>query len=169
MRKLILAMVFALMLTVPAPGLAGTLILDMTMSTTMTSSSGGASIFAVSTLSGTYVTGLAADDTVIPDLTNYDGSYSIQVNDITVQGDAGGDNSGATFEVVAQFTNLNDSDAWAGASEYQVVCGVTLGSGATIYVYDISGPTTAEYMRVALRSSSGITHYSAGTARLIVK
>jgi len=136
---------------------AGALIIDWTTSTTTTAS--GDTIFQVASTSGTYTTGIAAGDTVVPNLTNFGRTVSAQVNSL---GFGGGMTyalmGGVTFELVAQFSNINDAAHWSGASEYVVNPGGAAVSGNSLYATSFD-PGMFEYMRLLLRHG-----YTAGTS-----
>ena len=183
MKKIILSLLLAVMLAGIPPGrdhtaYAGALIIDLTMSSSTAAATGdetsGDTIYQVSTTSGTYTTGLAAGDTVIPNLTNYGTTYSIQLDDITLGNGLAADdtNSEVTSVLVIQFSNINDGDhwvSWGGASEYVVSpSGVSLG-GTSLYALQFD-PGMFEYMRVLQRNSaSAHTPFATAPVRIILK
>lgn len=156
-RFLKLAAILAL-LALPCQAGASALVIDWTTGSTKTTS--GDTIFQVSATSGTYTTGIAAGDTVISNLSNFTGVYSVQPNTI-----AFGDSltysamGGVTYEIVAQFSNVNDATHWAGASTYVLNPGGTAISGNSLYV--IAGRAADEgydFMRLLLRQAlSGVS------------
>ena len=83
-----------------------------------------------------------------------------------VQQNAGGDYSGTTIDMCVQFSNENNSDAWTGASVYQVITGVAL-SGNSTYITEQDIPL-AEYMRAYLRPS-GITAFDGVKLKVLLQ
>ena len=169
MKRIFLAALLAVMLALPFQAHAGALIVNLTTSSSLTPS--GDTIFQVSTTSGTYTTSLEAGDTVIPNLSNYDTVYSIQVNSL---GFGGGltyaEMGGVTYEIVAQFSNVDDSAHWTGASEYVVNVGGTAVSGNSLYAYSFSDAGMFEYMRFLLRQDlSAASPFGTVTSRAVFK
>jgi len=171
MKKIFLTVLLTIALALPFQAHAGALIVDMQTATSATttvatSAASGDSLFQISAISGTYTTNLKATDTVIPNLSNYERVYSIQVNDIAfADGYPESDNnSGATFEIILEISNLNDSDAWSGASPI-VLPAVTM-SGNSTYVQSGTLPA-CEYVRAKMRT--GVTPVGRGTVRMVLK
>lgn len=153
----------------PFNAIAGTLVIDWTTGTDTTAS--GDTIFQVASTSGTYTTGIATGDTVIPNLSNYGSTFSAQINSLGFgPGMTAALMSGATYEIVAQFSNINDAAHWTGASEYVLNPGGTAANSGTSLIAKSSDPGVFEYMRLLLREALGaVSPYGTVTARTIHK
>lgn len=151
-RFLKLAAILAL-LALPCTALAGTLVIDWTIGTGSSTTTSGDTIFQVASTAGTYTTSIAAGDTVVPNLSNFIGTYSVQpISPGFGAGMTYATMGGVTFEIVAQFSNVNDATHWSGASEVVLNPGGTAVSGNSLYV--LAGQAADkgfEYMRLLLR------------------
>uniref|UniRef100_A0A6M3ISH8 Uncharacterized protein n=1 Tax=viral metagenome TaxID=1070528 RepID=A0A6M3ISH8_9ZZZZ len=148
---------------------AGSLILDLQTATSGTTTvASGDSIFQISALSGTYTTSLAVTNTVIPNMSNYSREYAVQINDIAfaIGYPESDSNSGTTIEIFAEISNLNDDDAWSGASKVVIFSGGVAMSGNSTYVQSGTLPA-CDYVRWGM--TTGVTPVGRGTARVVMK
>lgn len=168
MKKIFLTVLLAFMLALPFQAHAGALVVDLTTSSSTTTS--GDTIFQVSTTSGTYTTDLAAGDTVIPNLTNYSTTVTVQVDSLTFGNSLTyAEMGGVTFEVVAQLTAINDSTHLSGASEVVLNPGGTAVSGNSLYQLSAALAMT-ENMRFLLRQDlSSVSPIASANIRALFK
>ena len=164
-KTIFIAVLMAIL--VPFTAHAGALILDLeNAGSGVTTTASGDSVFQISAISGTYTTGLAVGDTIIPNLSNMARTYAIQVGGVAF---AAGyphtdNNSGATYEIYAEISNYADM---SGASKIALCSGgVALNSSASPYVLSGTLPA-AEFVRFGM--TTGVTPVGRVTARGVLK